>query len=127
LRWPFYVEGAEPSVEQNRGSVTPVSLLLGTHPALCYTDTYDYDYVFSSRGPINQESPRKARQVNRPLPLIPRRRSHFPYLDTNEWQVAGINRALSSIDRGKGIAHARVSEWIASWETRKERPAPRRV
>ena len=49
------------------------------------------------------------------------------YLDTNEWQVAGINKALTSLDRGKGIAHARVSEWVASWETRKERPAPKRV
>jgi len=49
------------------------------------------------------------------------------YLDTNEWQVAGINKALSSLDRGKGIAHARVSDWVASWETRKERPFPKRV
>ena len=47
------------------------------------------------------------------------------YLDVNEWQVAGITKALSSLDRGKGIAHARVSEWVASWETRKERPAPK--
>ena len=37
------------------------------------------------------------------------------YLDTNEWQVSGIARALASLDRGKGIAHARVSEWVASW------------
>jgi RHH-type rel operon transcriptional repressor/antitoxin RelB len=49
------------------------------------------------------------------------------YLDTNEWQVAGITKALSSLDRGKGIAHARVSEWVASWETRKERRSPRGV
>ncbi len=49
------------------------------------------------------------------------------YLDTTEWQVAGITKALSSLDRGKGIAHARVSDWVASWETRKERPAPKRV
>ena len=49
------------------------------------------------------------------------------YLDTNEWQVAGITKALTSLDRGKAISHARVSEWIASWETRKERPAPKRV
>ncbi len=49
------------------------------------------------------------------------------YLDTNEWQVAGIQKALSSLDRGKGIAHARVSDWVASWETRKERPAPKRL
>jgi RHH-type transcriptional regulator, rel operon repressor / antitoxin RelB len=37
------------------------------------------------------------------------------YLDTNEWQVAGITKALSSLDRGKSIAHSRVSEWVASW------------
>jgi len=49
------------------------------------------------------------------------------YLDTNEWQVAGITKALASLDRGKGIAHERVSDWVASWETRKERPAPKRV
>jgi RHH-type rel operon transcriptional repressor/antitoxin RelB len=49
------------------------------------------------------------------------------YLDVNEWQVAGITKALSSLDRGKGIAHARVSDWVASWETRKERPAPKKV
>ncbi len=28
------------------------------------------------------------------------------YLDTNEWQVAGITKTLSSLDRGKGIAHS---------------------
>jgi predicted transcriptional regulator len=49
------------------------------------------------------------------------------YLDTNEWQVAGITKALSSLDRGKGIAHARVSDWVASWETRKESRPPRTV
>jgi RHH-type transcriptional regulator, rel operon repressor / antitoxin RelB len=49
------------------------------------------------------------------------------YLDTNEWQVSGIARALASLDRGKGIAHARVSEWVASWETPKERRSPRGV
>jgi RHH-type transcriptional regulator, rel operon repressor / antitoxin RelB len=49
------------------------------------------------------------------------------YLDTNEWQVGGISKALSSLDRGKGIAHERVSEWVRSWETRKERRSPRGV
>jgi RHH-type rel operon transcriptional repressor/antitoxin RelB len=49
------------------------------------------------------------------------------YLDTNEWQVAGITKALVSLDRGKGIAHARVNDWVTSWETRKERRSPKRV
>jgi predicted transcriptional regulator len=42
-------------------------------------------------------------------------------------KLAKSTEALSSLDRGKGIAHERVSEWIASWETRKERPAPKGV
>jgi RHH-type rel operon transcriptional repressor/antitoxin RelB len=49
------------------------------------------------------------------------------YLDTNEWQVAGITKALTSLGRGNGITHARVSDWVASWETRKERRSPRGV
>ena len=49
------------------------------------------------------------------------------YLDTNEWQVSGITKALASLDRGKGIAHERVSDWVASWETPKERRSPRSV
>jgi predicted transcriptional regulator len=49
------------------------------------------------------------------------------YLDTNEWQISGITKALASLDRGKGIAHARVSEWVSSWETRKESRSPRGV
>ena len=49
------------------------------------------------------------------------------YLDTNEWQISGITAALSSLDRGKGITHERVKQWVASWETTKERPSPRGV
>ena len=49
------------------------------------------------------------------------------YLDVNEWQVADIAKALRSFDRGKGIAHKRVSEWVGSRETQKERLSPKRV
>src|SRR3981081_3965520 len=49
------------------------------------------------------------------------------YLDTNEWQISGITAALSSLDRGKGIAHDRIKQWVGSWETIKERPTPRGV
>ena len=47
------------------------------------------------------------------------------YLDTNEWQVAGIKAALSSLDHGEGIPHERVKEWVALWGTPSERPFPR--
>ena len=37
------------------------------------------------------------------------------YLDVNEWQTAGIKQAIASLDRGKGVPHERVKEWVTSW------------
>lgn len=48
------------------------------------------------------------------------------YLDINEWQVAGIKHAIASIDRGEGIPHQQVKEWIASWGSDHELPVPKR-
>jgi RHH-type transcriptional regulator, rel operon repressor / antitoxin RelB len=48
------------------------------------------------------------------------------FVDVNEWQIAGIKRALVSMDQGKGIAHAQVKQWVCSWGGRKERRAPKR-
>jgi RHH-type transcriptional regulator, rel operon repressor / antitoxin RelB len=48
------------------------------------------------------------------------------YLDVNEWQVAGIKRAIASVDRGEGVPHARVKDWVTSWGSRRERPIPKR-
>ena len=47
------------------------------------------------------------------------------YLDINEWQVAGIIGAIASLERGKGVLHERIKEWVASWETRKEHRKPK--
>ena len=41
------------------------------------------------------------------------------YLDLNEWQVAGIQRAVASLDRGEGVSHERVKEWVSSWNRKK--------
>jgi RHH-type transcriptional regulator, rel operon repressor / antitoxin RelB len=46
------------------------------------------------------------------------------YLDDNEWQISGIAATLSSIDRGEGIPHKRVRQWVASWDTSHERQSP---
>lgn len=48
------------------------------------------------------------------------------YLDVNEWQVAGIRQAMSSLDRGEGIPHDEVKSWVTSWGGKRERPTPRR-
>jgi len=33
---------------------------------------------------------------------------------------------MVSLDRGEGVAHERVKEWISSWGSKKERPVPKR-
>lgn len=48
------------------------------------------------------------------------------YLDVNERQVAGIKQAIASLDRGEGIAHQHVKDWVESWGSASERPIPKR-
>ena len=48
------------------------------------------------------------------------------YLDVNEWQVAGVKRAMASLDRGEGVSHEEVKDWVDSWGRKRERPAPKR-
>lgn len=47
------------------------------------------------------------------------------YLDVNEWQVAGIKQAITSLDRGQGVSHEQVRDWVESWGNAKERPLPK--
>jgi RHH-type transcriptional regulator, rel operon repressor / antitoxin RelB len=47
------------------------------------------------------------------------------YLDVNEWQVVGVKRAVSSLDRGEGIPHKNVKDWVNSWGRKRERPTPK--
>lgn len=49
------------------------------------------------------------------------------FVDVNEWQIAGIKRAMTLMDRGEGVAHEQVKEWVRSWGRAKERPAPKRA
>jgi len=48
------------------------------------------------------------------------------YLAVNEWQVAGVKRAITSLDRGEGVSHKEVRDWVNSWDRKHERPAPKR-
>ena len=47
------------------------------------------------------------------------------FVDVNEWQIAGIKAAIQSLDRGESIPHEQIKEWVQSWGSRKERPAPK--
>jgi RHH-type transcriptional regulator, rel operon repressor / antitoxin RelB len=48
------------------------------------------------------------------------------YLDVNEWQVAGVRKAMDSLDRGDRVPHEQVKAWVNSWGGERERPAPKR-
>jgi len=48
------------------------------------------------------------------------------YLEVNEWQVTGIRRAIASLDRGEGVPHEAVKDWVASWGSKNEKPTPKR-
>ena len=47
------------------------------------------------------------------------------YLDVNEWQVAGIKKALAAVERGDVVPHEEVKRWVASWGTDRELPRPK--
>jgi RHH-type rel operon transcriptional repressor/antitoxin RelB len=51
-------------------------------------------------------------------------RSINEYLDVNEWQVAGIKKAIASLDRGEGVRHQQVKDWITSWGGGSEQALP---
>ena len=48
------------------------------------------------------------------------------YLEVNEWQVAGVRKAMDSLDRGVSVPHEQVKAWVKSWGGKRERPAPKR-
>jgi RHH-type rel operon transcriptional repressor/antitoxin RelB len=48
------------------------------------------------------------------------------YLDVNEWQVAGVRRAVASLDRGESVSQEQVKAWVTSWGGKRERPLPKR-
>jgi len=48
------------------------------------------------------------------------------YLDVNEWQVAGVRKAMGSLDRGESVPHEQVKAWANFVGSKRERPAPKR-
>ncbi len=47
------------------------------------------------------------------------------YLAIQEWQIAGIERALASLERGEGVSHQDVKRWADSLGTDEELPKPK--
>lgn len=48
------------------------------------------------------------------------------YFAVNEWQVAGIKRAMAALDRSVESTHQETKRRVNSWDRKRERLAPRR-
>jgi RHH-type transcriptional regulator, rel operon repressor / antitoxin RelB len=59
-------------------------------------------------------------------PVFSRGRSDQRVSRRQRVQVAGIKKAITSLDRGEGVPHEQVKDWGKSWGNGKERPIPKR-
>lgn len=46
------------------------------------------------------------------------------YVDAEEWQLDEIRTAIQELDRGDGVDHDQVAQWLMSWGTAGETKAP---
>jgi RHH-type transcriptional regulator, rel operon repressor / antitoxin RelB len=96
-----------------------------------YTIEHKYEIMPSTTFTVRVE-PEVKRRLEKLAKSTGRTRSFLAaealndYLDVNEWQVAGVKRAIASIDRGEGISHKEVKDWVGSWSRKRERPVPKR-
>jgi predicted transcriptional regulator len=47
------------------------------------------------------------------------------YLSPDSWDQQHILAGLAELDAGEGVSHERVTEWLDSWGTENELPAPK--
>lgn len=48
------------------------------------------------------------------------------YVESEEWQLDEIRKALDEAENGQVVKHEKVVEWLKSWGKMKERKAPTR-
>jgi RHH-type rel operon transcriptional repressor/antitoxin RelB len=47
------------------------------------------------------------------------------YVEQEEWQLGEIHASIGELDAGKAVRHEKVTGWLKSWGTAKEKKAPR--
>jgi predicted transcriptional regulator len=47
------------------------------------------------------------------------------YLAPDSWEHVHIRAGLAELEAGQGVSHERVSEWLDTWGTENELPAPK--
>jgi predicted transcriptional regulator len=46
------------------------------------------------------------------------------FVDPESWEHQHIRAGLAELKTGEGVSHERVAEWLDSWGTENELPAP---
>jgi predicted transcriptional regulator len=46
------------------------------------------------------------------------------YVESQEWQIATIQKGKRDLQAGRTIPHDRVARWLRTWGTRGEKQAP---
>jgi predicted transcriptional regulator len=47
------------------------------------------------------------------------------FIETNEWQIRAIEKAIKSADKGHFVDHEEVVKWVDSWGTVEELEPPK--
>ena len=47
------------------------------------------------------------------------------FVEAESWQLDEIQAGLEELDRGRGVPHKDVANWLRSWGRKRERKAPR--
>lgn len=63
--------------------------------------------------------------VGEPLQWIPNGRGSIALVSTDSAEHNHIRAGLSELEAGKGVTNERVIEWLDSWGTGNELPAPK--
>ena len=63
--------------------------------------------------------------VGEPLQWVPNGNGSIALVSTESREHIHIRAGLSELEAGKSVSHERVSEWLDSWGTGNELPAPK--
>jgi antitoxin component of MazEF toxin-antitoxin module len=63
--------------------------------------------------------------VGEPLQWVPNGSGSIALVSSDSWEHKHIRAGLSELAEGKSVSHERVIEWLDSWGTGNEIPAPK--
>jgi antitoxin component of MazEF toxin-antitoxin module len=63
--------------------------------------------------------------VGEPVEWVPNGDGSITLVSSDSWEHKHIRAGLAELEGGKGVSNERVAEWLDSWGTGNELPAPR--